>query len=73
MHIRYIAAKLARQYLESQISFVQLVEQYPKNTANKEIDNLLDLISELPTAKDYPTGYNSLKKIIIDRIAKLEN
>jgi hypothetical protein len=71
--IQRSAAKLVRQYLENQISFMQLVEKYPKNTANKEIDELFDMVSELPNAREFPTAYNALKKIITGRVKKLEN
>jgi hypothetical protein len=50
-----------------------LVEKYPKNTANKEIDGLFEMVSELPNAREFPTAYNALKKIIVGRITKLEN
>ncbi len=70
---RHTAAKLARQFLEKQIDFNQLMEEYPKNTADKDIDYLLNLIVEFPNlTKNDLIDKKSLKKLILNVIVYLE-
>lgn len=45
---RHLAARLARQLFEKQITFKQLVDDYPEDTEDDEIDALFDLIEHQP-------------------------
>ena len=45
---RHLAAKLARQFFSEQITFQELVDNYPVDTKDKDIDKLFDLIEHQP-------------------------
>ena len=67
---KQMAAKLARQYVEKQIALSFLIQHYPRDTDDKNINSLFDLIT-ISDDVDVIDGH-AFRHVIITLIERLE-
>ena len=69
---RKLAATVAKQFCNEEITFDQFLEKYPDNTKDREIEELFDLIEHWPqhggllgaSKSKYQMHLNSVRELI---------